>query len=266
MDHRHINQVFAHQRQGFGILTQAPPAVEPGKGSLHNPALGQDLKTGVGQSSLDFHPHPKQALTPINQRRFVIARIQDEQRPAHDKGNPAQQVFGPPLVGKIGWMHQHAQQQPHHIHGDLSFASFDLLAPVIAARAPFSVVFTDWLSMMTTLGSAGRPACWRTPARSWSFIRSQTPARHSLRKKPYTVCQGGKSWGKARHWQPVRNTYRIAFTRSRGLWLGLRARPRLRGNQTRKCRHCSSVRSLGYAFRSFISPVYYYLFHFQNRL
>ena len=68
----------------------------------------------------------------------------------------------------------------------------------------------------------------------------------------YTVCQGGKSWGKSRHAVPVRSRYQTAFTTAR---VSAAGRPPLRvpdfgfGRRGSNAAHWASVRSVGYGFR-----------------
>jgi len=50
----------------------------------------------------------------------------------------------------------------------MPFPAVDFLAGVITARPPFSVVFTDWLSMIAALGLSSRPAACRTLPRKAS--------------------------------------------------------------------------------------------------
>jgi hypothetical protein len=44
------------------------------------------------------------------------------------------------------------KDQPENIYEQMAFAAIDLLARIVAVRAPLSVVLTDWLSMMAALG------------------------------------------------------------------------------------------------------------------
>ena len=84
-------------------------------------------------------------------------------------------------------MHHHGQEQSGGVHYYMTLASAHLFACVISARPPFSVVRTDWLSMMAPLGVASRPSCSRTMGRSASSTRSQTPLTRHI------VPQGGRS-------------------------------------------------------------------------
>ena len=52
----------------------------------------------------------------------------------------------------------HCQQQTHGIHDYVTLAARHLLASIVAVRPPFSVVLTDWLSMMAALGTVFLPA------------------------------------------------------------------------------------------------------------
>ena len=65
-------------------------------------------------------------------------------------------------------------QQIQKLEAELNQQLFD--------RLPRSVVLTAWLSMITPLGVALRPACTRSRSRSVVTICSQTPALRHLRK------------------------------------------------------------------------------------
>ena len=106
----------------------------------------------------------------------------------------------------IGRMHHHRQQQPHGIYYDMSLSTVDLLASVIATRPPFSVVLTDWLSIIAALGVGFLPSACRTLTRRASLARSHVPSSLHSRKYHHTVPQGGRSCGMARHVQPLRRT------------------------------------------------------------
>ena len=79
-------------------------------------------------------------------------------------------------------MNHHGQQQSHGVHHDVPLASGYPFASVVTPRPPFSVVFTDWLSMIAALGVASRPATSRTRTRKASSTRSQVPSSRHFRK------------------------------------------------------------------------------------
>jgi hypothetical protein len=58
-------------------------------------------------------------------------------------------------ISRVG---HNGQEQPHGVYHYVPFAPRHLLASVIATRPPFSVVFTDWLSIMAALGVGSLPA------------------------------------------------------------------------------------------------------------
>ena len=57
------------------------------------------------------------------------------------------------------FMDYNGHHQCECIYDQLAFPSVYFLARIISAKPPFSVVFTDWLSMMAALGLSSRP-CW----------------------------------------------------------------------------------------------------------
>ena len=131
---------------------------------------------------------------PRHQPASVTSIRPDQLQP----GEPAQQFGQHQLravsVLNVGGMNHYCQQQPHGVHHDMPFAARYLLARVVTPGPPFSVVFTDWLSMMAALGVAPRPAPSRTRARRAFSTRSHVPSSRHLRKYHQTVPQGGRSW------------------------------------------------------------------------
>ena len=53
-------------------------------------------------------------------------------------------------------MHDNAEQQAGGVDPDMPFAALDLLRRIPAARPPFSVVFTLWVSITAALGLGSR--------------------------------------------------------------------------------------------------------------
>src|SRR5215207_7217714 len=82
----------------------------------------------------------------------------------------------------VGRMHDHTEQQPLRVDRNMALAPLDLLGGIVAARPPFSVVFTLWLSMMAAVGLASRPSPSRNRTTRWWRMLSQTPAARNARK------------------------------------------------------------------------------------
>jgi len=253
MNHSQINPMLTGLGKMFIILAQTPTFAQPSEGAFNNPTLGQDHKPLLLRGAVNnFDANAKVLLTPMNQSRAIVPPIQQQQFPTVKQGNPAQNERQTDFVLPVGRMYGHPDQPSLRINDDVTFTAFDVLATVIAACAPFSVVFTLWLSAISTLASISRPASWRTRSRSSSLIRCHVPLRFNFWNTSYTVDHDGKSWGNIRHEHPVRNTYKIALMYSR-IRSGLVCLSR--SNWT-NCSHCLSLKSLGYAFLLFI-PLFY---------
>ena len=69
-------------------------------------------------------------------------------------GQLIHQQFSAISVLYVRRMHNHFQQHSHRIHDYMSLSSEHLLTGVIATKPPFSVVFTDWLSIVAAVGIA----------------------------------------------------------------------------------------------------------------
>src|SRR4051794_32543437 len=93
-----------------------------------------------------------------------------------------QQIPGAVGVLDIGGMDDDAQQQAQGIDRDRALASLDFLGSSVAARPPFSVVLTLWVSMIAAVGLASRPSLLRSVVTRWWRMLSQTPAFRKPRK------------------------------------------------------------------------------------
>ena len=78
-------------------------------------------------------------------------------------------------------MDNDGEDQSERVDDDVPFTSLDLLATIVPAKPPFSVVFTDWLSIIAAEGVGSRPALTRTCSRKVSWIICHVPARRQTR-------------------------------------------------------------------------------------
>ena len=156
--HSGVDPGFGGFRQCFIILAQSPVPAQPGESALHHPASGQHLKAVAVPGTPHYLQSPtRQCRHPLDQLSGVAAICPDQAQPGKPSGQLADDQLGPIPVLHVGWVHRHRQQQSLGIHHNMPFAAFHLLARVVPPRPPFSVVFTDWLSMMAPLGLGWRP-------------------------------------------------------------------------------------------------------------
>jgi hypothetical protein len=71
------------------------------------------------------------------------------------------------------------------------------------------------------------------------------PSFFQRRKYQYTMAHGGRSWGSARHWQPVLEMYSKALTISRRSYLAGRPPGSGAGMNRQTWAYSAWVRSLG---------------------
>ena len=85
-------------------------------------------------------------------------------------------------VGDVGSMDDKFEDESQGIDDQMAFAAIEAFPSVVAAGPPFSVVLTDWLSMIAPLGWRSRPARSLTSSRKPWLSRSKIPASRHCRK------------------------------------------------------------------------------------
>ena len=251
-----MNPGFTGFGQCFIVLAQAAAPTQPRQGAFHYPSAGQHLKAVTVRLPPDYLQQPAaKGPGPGDQLASVSAVSPNYLESGKPTRQFSQHQLGSISILDVGGMYHHGQKQSHGVYYDVTLAAGDLFAGIIAPRPPFSVVFTDWLSMIAALGVASRPAASRTLGRKASSMASQGPSSRHFRKYHQTVPQGGKSWGTIRQGTPPRSTYRIPLITSRkstvrGCPLTLAA-----GKRGANSAHWGSVKSLGYGFL-FMPPGY----------
>jgi site-specific DNA recombinase len=106
----------------------------------------------------------------------------DQAQPREPHQRPPQHQLGAVGLLDVRRMDHHDQQQAQRIDEDVAFAAVYALGRIIAARPPFSVVLTDWLSRIAALGVGSRPSASRTFARSASWIAPHVPSARQAEK------------------------------------------------------------------------------------
>jgi hypothetical protein len=219
-------------------------------GHLDDPALGQQDEAAHVVRALDDLQLPAGPLVDLANELAGVAAIAPE--PLEARQRPDQWLeheLGTVAILDISGMHLHPVDQSEGIDDNMALAPLHLLASIVTPDPPFSAVLTDWLSMLPALGCGSRPSACRTAARNVSWIRSNVPSSRQRRKYAHAVPQDTRSCGNWRHAQPVRSRYCSALTTSRRSTLRGRPPGLAAGSSSRNTSHCSSVRSVGYAFR-----------------
>jgi hypothetical protein len=147
MDHGHLHDSFPGFRQPFVIFAQAPVAIEPAEGALHNPALRNDHKPLDGGRALRHRqadrPVPPQGPDPVHQRPGIGLVRPDVPSPSILVLQALQQRLRPVAVLHTGGRDDDGQDQPAGIDQDRPLAPLDLCTRVATAEPPVSVVLTD---------------------------------------------------------------------------------------------------------------------------
>ena len=155
-DHRDVDDGLAGGREVFVVLTETALAPKPPEGALDNPPSREHLESFDVVAAFDdlhFQPVPNPQIAHPNKQLPGIATVGPNQPQAREgvskhRQNQARSV----AVLDIGRMDDGNKHQPENIYQQMAFAAIDLLARIVAVRAPLSVVLTDWLSMMAALG------------------------------------------------------------------------------------------------------------------
>ena len=194
MNHRNLNPCLTGLRQSFEIFAQPTTPTQPCKCAFHDPSAGQHLKMVDVRRTLDNLQKPTtECISPFYQLSCIAAISPDQLESRKSPHKLRKHKLGPVSVLDIRSMDDNGQKQSQSVYDDMALASRDLLACIVSTRPPFSVVLTDWLSMMAALGVGSRPSASRTLGRSASWMRSQLPSSLHCRKHHDTVPQGGRS-------------------------------------------------------------------------
>jgi len=172
----------------FPVLGEASIAAEPGEGSLDDPTARQHDEAFHGVAAFDDFEAKRRNL---GHRRVDLMGVVSAVRPNELEPGKAVADFvehqrRPIAVLDASRMNDDAQRQTFGVDQGVNFAALDLLAGVIAGQAvmtaPFSELFSDWLSTIAAVGDASRSISSRKSMCNLCQIASQTPSFWKLRK------------------------------------------------------------------------------------
>ena len=152
----------------FPVFRETTAAVEPGDGTLDDPALGfYDKAFGMISAFDDLHSQAAHRLggAVVEDRPRVGAvgeQFAQERKLPKQSG---QQQDTTVAILNVGRSHQCVQHKAQCVDQDVTLLTLDQFAGIKAvwvdAGAPFSALFTLWLSITQAVGLASRSACSR---------------------------------------------------------------------------------------------------------
>ena len=191
MNHCNLNPCLTGLWQSFIIFAQSTTPPQPAKGALHDPSARQHLKVVAVRRTLDDLQKPaSEGACPLHKLSSITPISPNQLEPRKSPHQFRKHQLGPVSVLDVRSMDDNSQKQSQCVYDDMALASRDLLARIVATRPPFSVVLTDWLSMMAALGVGSCPSASRTLGRSASWMRSQLPSSLHCRKYHATMPHG----------------------------------------------------------------------------
>lgn len=152
----------------FPVPGQPSATIEPCDSALDNPSLRFDDEAfGVVAAfdNFDLQVRHDTGDAPLEDRAIISAvceQFPQERELSKQGGN---QQHAAVAVLNVSGSYQRVQQQTEFVDENVALFALDQLACIEAVRvddrAPFSALFTLWLSRMQAVGLASRSACSR---------------------------------------------------------------------------------------------------------
>jgi hypothetical protein len=168
-DHGEPDEGGDGARISLEITRQAAIAANPGQGSFDDPALGQDDEL-VQFVALDDLEHPTAgAGSGLRGAWSLIAGIGEDPLDEGEEAAraPIENQPRPVAVLNIAGMDDDVQQKTKRIDEDVTLASSDLLARIVALRVERGAPFMEWPAPLLHHVRVGE---WRV--RQWTLIFS----------------------------------------------------------------------------------------------
>ena len=152
----------------FPVPGEPAATIEPGDCALDNPSLRFDDEAFGAAAAFDgfnFQVGHDSGDATLKDRAVISAvREQHPQERELSKQGGDQQQAAVAVLNVSGG-HQRVQQETEFVDENMALFALDQLACIEAMRvddrAPFSALFTLWLSRMQAVGLAARSACSR---------------------------------------------------------------------------------------------------------
>ena len=142
--HCDVDPSFGAGFRPLVIAHQTPVAHQPAEGPLHDPPPGQDLEAGdiVGAFDDLNVQFWAQSSHPLGEFGAAISPVDPHlAQPREPAEHSTQQALGSFALRDAGYSHQHPQHQSQRIDQQMTLATFDFLARVIADISAVAVGF-----------------------------------------------------------------------------------------------------------------------------
>ncbi len=181
VDHSNEYHCFTTLCQCLVVLRQAAVLTQPGEGSFDNPSLWQHHKPMQCRTLDDFNEAPGPTARPVNKPAGIAAVGENQLQASKTRSQLVEQQLAAVAILDAGRMDNQRYDQANGVDDQMTLTAKDFLARIVPTIPPFSAVFTDWLSMMPTLGVGLRPSFRRTWPRSRSWISCHVPLSRKQR-------------------------------------------------------------------------------------
>ena len=152
----------------FPVLGEPTATIEPGDRALDDPSLRFDDEAFAAVAAFDdfdlqVRHHRRGAALEDRASIGAVCEQLPQERELSEQGG--QQQHTAVAILNVSGRHQRVQQQTEFVDENVALLALDQLACIEAmrvdGRAPFSELFTLWLSRMQAVGVASRSACSR---------------------------------------------------------------------------------------------------------
>src|SRR3954454_6617188 len=176
-DHGQLDHSLGDLWQLLVVPGEAAPAAEPAERPLRHPTPGKEDEAGAAREPA--HHDQRQAEQEAGQqgREPVVGAVGEHRlQPRVEPLQAPEEIADAVGVLHVGGVDDDAEQQARGVERDVALAAPYFLGRVPAARPPFSVVLTLWVSTIAAVGLGSRPSRSRSITTRWWRIASQTPA------------------------------------------------------------------------------------------